>query len=222
MRQKQECKNLLYSNGFISATMSKQIIAVDIDDVLSLHAEAFIAYSNKTYNTQFKVEDYNEHWADLWGVNFEELENRVSAYHESGIFEKYQPRADAAKVLKKLSKDYVLIVITSRKSEVTEITTSWLTKHYPDIFESIHHAGMWDVVNEASLSATKAKLSKELGASYIIDDQLKHCVDSARLGINAILFGNYRWNQAVSLPDNVTRCSNWNEVNGYFYANKTR
>jgi uncharacterized HAD superfamily protein len=201
---------------------SKQIIAVDIDDVLSLHAEAFIAYSNMTYHTQFKVEDYDEHWADMWDVSFQELENRVRAYHESGAMEKYQPRTDAILVLKKLSKDYVLIVITSRKSEIMGITASWLTKYYPNIFESIHHAGMWDIVDDSSITATKAKLCQQLGASYIIDDQLKHCVDSAQLGIHAILFGDYQWNQTEFLPKNVTRCSNWTEVKNYFYADKTR
>lgn len=202
------------------ANKPKRIIAVDIDDVLSLHAEAFVEYSNRTFHTKFNVDDYDEHWADLWGIDNEELERRVQAYHDSGVMEAYQPRDGAISVLKRLTLDYSLIVITSRKTAMTEITTAWLTRHYPDIFSSVHHAGMWDIVDESSVHATKAKLSKELGASFIIDDQLKHCVESAEIGIKALLFGDYKWNHTDSLPLGVTRCKDWAEVEEYFYGSK--
>lgn len=63
---------------------------------------------------------------------------------------------------------------------------------------------------------TKGELAKSIGADYIIDDQIKHVLAAAELGIRGILFGDYAWNKADVLPDNVTRVNDWQEVLNYF------
>ena len=50
----------------------------------------------------------------------------------------------------------------------------------------------------------------------MIDDQPKHCLSAAECGVEALLFGNYRWNQLADLPDRVTRVQDWEEVERYF------
>jgi len=82
--------------------------------------------------------------------------------------------------------------------------------------DHIHFAGIWDKISDASIARTKGELCQELGADYIIDDQLKHCVGAAKLGLKALLFGNYLWNQNGSLPENVQRVDDWSGVLRYF------
>jgi hypothetical protein len=57
---------------------------------------------------------------------------------------------------------------------------------------------------------------KDVGAAYLIDDQLKHCLAAHDMGVQALLFGNYAWNQASDLPDGIVRCAGWADVADYF------
>jgi uncharacterized HAD superfamily protein len=195
--------------------MSK-IIAIDIDDVLSMHAEAFVEYSNRYYHTNLNVSDYIEHWSKLWSVGHDELENRVGLYHAREIMAHYHPKKDAHNVLKVLQKKYTLIVITSRKSATKDMTATWIEKYFPGIFKEIYYAGIWDKVSDKSINETKAKLCLDLHADYLIDDQLKHCIAAKKVGVQGILFGNYAWNVLPKTDSSIIRCSNWNEVLEFF------
>lgn len=196
--------------------MARKIIAIDIDDVLSANAEGFIAYSNQHYGTNLKVEDYQEHWQELWDVDHQETERRARHFHTSGTALKYR-RIDAAKlVLTDLAKEYRLIVTTSRRKEMIPDTIAWLDEYFSGIFEDVRFSGVWDTIDENSHLATKVDLCQEIGANFLIDDQLKHCVAAAQAGIEALLFGDYPWNQIDKLPKGVTRVADWQEVKRYF------
>ena len=58
--------------------MKRGSIAIDLDDVLAAHVESFVAFSNANYGTNLGVEDYRDHWANLWGVENEEIERRAA------------------------------------------------------------------------------------------------------------------------------------------------
>ncbi len=196
--------------------MRKSVIAVDIDDVLSANAEGWVAYSNKRWGTKLKPEDYTEHWSLMWGTDHEETERRAVEFHKAKVVGKYRHFDEAKPVLEALARKYSLVVTTSRRRDLMDETTEWISMYFEGIFDEIHYAGMWDKVTDASAQATKAELCKLIGADYLIDDQLKHCLAADIVGIKAILFGNYSWNQADSLPAGVTRCVDWQAVAGYF------
>jgi 5'(3')-deoxyribonucleotidase len=192
-------------------------IAVDVDEVLSASAQGFVAFSNERWGTNLTVDDYHEHWAQMWGVSEEEADTRQEILNNEGIIQSYQPFANAYDVLKKLSKNYRLLVATSRTSFLSEETVIWIDKHFQGIFENIHHSGIYDVTDEDRHKATKAQLCIDIGADYLIDDQLKHCVGVAEVGIQSILFGDYAWNRTNDkLPESVTRCKDWTEILEYF------
>lgn len=196
--------------------MSKKTIAIDIDDVLSANAAGFIAYSNLQWGTNLKEEDYDEHWAKLWGTDHAETQRRAVNFHLSGVVGQYEHDPTALPILEELAKEYRLVITTSRRKELVLETTQWLNKYFNGIFEEIHYAGMWDEFNESSHTATKAELCREIGADYLIDDQPKHCIGAAEADIPALLFGEYTWNKDVQLPDNVTRVKDWQAVKEYF------
>lgn len=200
--------------------MKKPIIAIDIDDVLAANAAGFVAYSNEKWGTNLKVEDYVEHWAQIWKTehDIEETTRRRDQFIGSGAHGSFASDRIANVVLKKMSETYELHILTSRMVSMKDDTFSWLAKHYEGIFseDSIHFAGIWDTLTHNSHTLTKAEVVKTIGADYLIDDQLKHCEAVAVEGVKALLFGDYRWNQTDQLPKNISRVSNWSEVGDFF------
>lgn len=201
--------------------MSKPIIAIDIDDVLAANAAGFVKYSNERWGTHLTVEDYDEHWGKIWQVDHAEVERRALELHESGIFAEYNHYEEALDVLQRLKRHYTLLCATSRRLSIKDLTEEWLHKYYPNIFETVHYAGIYDAaIVDASYARTKKDVLLKIGADYLIDDQLKHCFSAAEAGVQAIVFGDYSWNREDSLPENVTRCLNWSDVGAYFEQRK--
>ena len=197
----------------------RKTIAIDIDDVLADNAGGFVEFSNARWGTHLTPEQYDEHWAKIWEIDNQETERRATIFHESGAFTRYRHDDSALPVLRRLSQDFNLLVLTSRRTQTQGDTRLWLHEHYPGIFtdETIHFAGIWDTVNDQSIARTKGDLVEALGADYLIDDQLKHCQSVALNGKRALLFGNYAWNQTDLLPKGVVRVDDWLAVERYFY-----
>jgi uncharacterized HAD superfamily protein len=197
----------------------RRTIAVDIDDVLSKSAEGFVAFSNERWSMNLTPEDYNEEWAVVWGVSLDEALQRSLEFHASGVIGQYETVDAALPVLERLKKDYDLVVVTSRRSVLKPETDAWIGRHFPGIFKELHYAGIWDNLTNDSvgyaLKRTKAELCRELGAEYLIDDQLKHCVGAAEAGIRSLLFAT---RPPDGLPHGITPVENWNAVAEYFHV----
>ncbi len=201
--------------------MKKPTIAVDIDDVLAANAEAFIDFTNKRWGTNLTPRDYTEHWIEVWQVDHEEEMRRIDAVHKAMIFKDYRHFPEAIPILKQLSEKYDLVVLTARQKVISRDTLDWIERYYKGIFSDVHFAGIWDGMNRDShvrIKYTKGRVAKEIGADYLIDDQTKHCLAAAEAGIEALLFGNYPWNQLKKLPNKVKRVNDWQAVLEYFNA----
>lgn len=194
--------------------MKRPIVAIDLDDVLADNAGGFVAWSNARWGLNLTVEDYDERWGNMWqtGRDSEETERRAIEFHHSGAVGNYRHFPEALPVLKRLAKRYELVIVTSRRGILKLETHGWLDRHFPGVFSAVHFAGIYDDMTLGRHAATKTELCQKIGAAYLIDDQAKHCVDAARVGIRALLFGDYAWNRSESLPDGVTRVRDWAEV----------
>src|SRR3989338_11006305 len=93
-------------------------IAVDIDDVLAANAEGFVEFSNQRWGTHLKPDEYTEHWAEMWGVDFEEVEKRRHIIIEERVFLKHRLFEEVRSVLKKLAKNHKLVIVSSRGPRV--------------------------------------------------------------------------------------------------------
>lgn len=197
--------------------MARPIIAVDIDDVLADNAAGFVAFSNERWGTHLTVDDYSEHWALLWQVDEAETEQRAQEFSRSGTVAAYHHDEMALAVLRRLKQRFELIVVTSRRVRLESETRAWLERYYSGIFTSINFAGIWDgPVTGREVYRTKATVCQALQANYLIDDQLKHCEAVAACGMQALLFGEYRWNRSDHLVQGVTRVADWRAVEAYF------
>ncbi len=202
----------------VPSTPSKPVIVVDIDDVLAAGAQAFIDYSNQKYGTHLTIEDYQDSWDKTWGVNLEETHRRAIEYHQLKIHAQYPAISGALEVLKQLKKHFTLKLLTTRRDSINQLTRDWINQYYPNIFSEIVFTKFFvdTKLERKDIDRTKGELARELGASYLIDDQLKNCLSAADNGIEALLFGDYPWNRSDKLPAKVTRVSNWAEVSDYF------
>lgn len=194
----------------------KPIIAVDIDDVLSLTTKYILAYANERWGHANTIEEFSEDLAEMWQIDEEEAERRWIEYLDSGIMGTYDVIPEAKSVLQSLKSRYSLIAVTSRRATVLDLTNEWINTNYPDIFEAVHSARIYGEGNANALTLTKGTVLRELGVSYHIDDQPKHCIGAHTAGIIAILFGDYPWVKRAVVPKGVVRCKDWAAVLEYF------
>lgn len=198
--------------------MSKPIIAIDLDDVLADSAAEFVTFGNKLLGVDLSVEDYNEHFATMWSVDEEEAEKIALEFHASGISAHYLHKEEAVEVLRNLAERYELVIMTSRRQVLEKMTLDWLDKHYKGIFSKVYFTGIWEGEGDNKASLTKASLCKEINAQFLIDDQPKHCLGVAEVGIETLLFGDYPWNRQIKDQPRVTRVASWPAVEEYFNA----
>lgn len=193
-------------------------ILSDADDVLADNASGFAEFSNRTWGTNLTAEDFSEDWRTMWGVDLAEVNRRAKIFQTSDTVLHYKPIPGATVALQSIGKAHDLGVLTSRRHGLRAHTATWLDQHYPDAFPlGVHYSGIFDTVKTTDAhTITKAEKFLELGGDVLIDDQLKHCAAVAAYGKRAILYGNYAWNQASELPDGVTRCETWEEIEEYF------
>jgi uncharacterized HAD superfamily protein len=190
-------------------------IAIDIDNVLAASAESFVVISNRLFGDHITVDDFNEDWQKMWGINHDEAVRRAKILFEHQYQKGYLPTDGASKAINELSMHYNLVLVTSRKKISEDLTRNWLKQHFEYPFEEIVFADFWDDDNKNAKDGHlrhKGDLFAQVNADIVIDDQLKHCVAAAEQGMQVVLFGDYPWNQANELPDSIIRCKDWVDV----------
>lgn len=189
--------------------MAKPLIAIDVDDVLAEHNAGLANWHNKNFGTTHTAESYfSEWWADVWQISPELAEQRAQAFHEAREHRNLRPVPGAVAALKTLKQSYDLVVITVRRQLIIDDTAAWLNRHFPELFTAVRFIHFWD----AKQKTTKAEMCQALGARYFIDDSVKHCLQTAEMGIPTLLFGDRSWNQLPALPPGVQRVNNWPEA----------
>lgn len=201
--------------------MTKQIIAIDLDDVLGAENEAVRLFANERYGLNHAPEDYladgdyGSYWEGIWRVDETEAKKRYEEYVAAGgkYHHELIPGTEDAVIM--LKQHYELVIVTVRGNRHIEATKKWVQRHFPDVFKGIEFVPLWDTADK---KATKASICEKIGASYLIDDHIGHCRLAAEAGIQCLLFGDYGWNRKVDLPPRVVRARDWQEVLEYFDA----
>lgn len=196
----------------------RKIIAVDIDDVIAAETEGVRQFINQEYGEAHTAEDYLRegeywtYWQDIWDVSSEEAATRLEAFLKSPIKDNLKLVHGAMQAINMLKQRYELVIVTSRYGRQLETTIPWVEKHFPKTFSRVEFVAI------RGEGATKASVCKEIGATYLIDDNVEHCKLAAKQGIKALLFGNYGWSKNVSSSPGIIRVDNWQEVLEYFNA----
>lgn len=188
--------------------MAKPILAIDIDEVLFPFMVTMLEHTNSTYGLSHSIEEVKDFNLGFWSISDSDAIERVHTVsrldHRSV---NALPNANSA--LSLLKGQYQIFIVTSRHEEFRARTEEWLSHHFPGLYDKLIMTGNHYSGREFR---SKAEVCLELGVSMLVDDQLHYAKESAQLGLPCILFGDYPWNQAESLPDGVVRAQDWNEV----------
>lgn len=194
--------------------MSRQTIAVDIDDTMVVHFQYLINWYNERYGTQLTLEHNHPTVFEPWGTDSDaEAIRRVHQFFDTPQFRNAKPFKEAVAALRVLDDRYNLVVVTSRDTLIEQVTLSWLDEHFTEVFKDVHFTAIYSLEGKAR---SKIDVCRSIGASYIIDDVLDTTEKAATAGMRAVLFGDYPWNKADDLPKGVTRCKDWPAVLEYF------
>ena len=198
--------------------MKKKVIAIDVDHVLADSTEALRLVVNERLNVNLLPEhykipgDYWNHYEEVWRrhgvddqISLEDIEPMMEA-NQSHVL----PHRGAEKVLQILSKQYSLIIVTSRPYSWRSATENWLANNFPRIFSKVLFTN--DLKN--STPKSKGQLCAENDVSWLIDDNIEHAKSAIGHNINVVLFGDYGWHHKA--PADITRCRDWAAVLEYF------
>jgi len=193
-------------------TTDKRTIALDIDDVLVDMNETMRLWSNRVSGVELTPEQYQmpaEYWGyyervwetyGLKGLSYDDFEADLIAdqLHVPVL-------AGASFAIEELQKQFHVILITSRNTELERQTRAWVKAHLPGDID-IYFAKN----NRLKSGRSKGELCVELGAFMLIDDNVEHITSALNEGVEAILFGDYGWQP--SIPNGAIRCSSWPAV----------
>jgi predicted amidohydrolase/5'(3')-deoxyribonucleotidase len=190
-------KNPFILRTFQLAMATKEIIAVDIDEVLAFFMPNLVNFHNAAYSTEFTVDSFRSYdFHKIWGGTIADANVKMDEFFESTHFKDNMiPIPHALEALNELKKDYDLHIVTARLNKLEDITRAWIGKHYPNIFHEIHFGNHYA---SSGKSRSKPEMCKAINAKLLIDDSLTYATQCIREGIKVILFGNYAWNQ---VPD---------------------
>lgn len=190
---------------------AKPVLAVDVDEVLYPFMPMFIKHHNQHYGTNTSLEQLTSYVLEENFVMAEDQKiERIDRFVANGGFTAGVPLEQSQDALRALTQRYDVVVVTSRWQDWEQDTLAWLQRHYPDVFKGIHFAN--SITWNRGDKHNKAAICQRLGAVAFIDDSLDNVQEVAATGIPSLLFGDYPWNQADELPENVQRVKDWNEV----------
>lgn len=195
--------------------MSKEVLALDIDDVVVKHVEGFIQWSNTTYGTVLTPDDYSEAWHELWNIEKDQVEERKKLFFTDEIVGGFEIVEGAGEGLMALAGIKKIIGVTSRRESLQPITEQVLEIVAPGAVDDIVFATFFR--DGQKFTRSKAEICPQIGAMDLIDDHLKHCLSVSKAGVNAVLFGDYPWNTSSDeLPKNIVRAKDWPAVLSHF------
>jgi uncharacterized HAD superfamily protein len=159
-------------------------IGIDFDDVLAPSIIGFRKYFNNKHNKVHEKIYWDE--LDTLGLSFEEFikewnEFCVTDYHNNMI-----PISDSIDVLKRLSKEHELYLISARSTKLEKTTRKLIDNYFPNIFKEIHLINKKEEINNK-----KSEVCLEQKIDIMIDDSLSNLIDCEKVGTKGIWFTQY-------------------------------
>lgn len=194
--------------------MNKQVIAVDVDEVLFPLVDDFAVWHNQLYGTSITSAMFNTYqFHDTLQITIPETVSRIRQYMANDQTP-IQPISNAQQVIGRLSDVYEIAVVTARNPNYRSVTQAYLDAYFSPHVSHVHMVGN---KGDVSLVRPKAQVCKEINAVALIDDSLGHVSECAGIGMQGVLFGDYSWNRHnEQLPERVVRCVDWSEVAEFF------
>lgn len=184
----------------------REVVAVDMDDVVVETAAHIIQHVNTTYGVSMTIDRFYTREPEAWGApDIETAVRRVNSFLETEEYFMSTPIQESITALRSIKKIHDLYIVTGRPDFTELATRKWLKSHMPDLFEDVVFTNYFD----PNKVRTKGDVCRELGATVLIDDHIDHCISAQDRGIRPILFGRYPWNDVPAIPDGIERAEHW-------------
>lgn len=200
--------------------MTKPVIAFDCDDVIVATGSLLVGYYNALHGTNVQPEEfYSKDYEHVWQAGPEVAVRDLFAYLLTDDYADLPPMDGAVEVLRELTKNFTLYIVTGRPDATEAATKKWVEKYLPGVFEDVIFTNFFKLSDSKGALRTKADVCKELGAQYLVDDHLHHIQNVSEQGITGLLFGDLPWEQPAVLPPLAAKIKDWKELQSYFSAN---
>ncbi len=199
--------------------MTKPVIAFDCDDVIVATGSLLVGYYNALHGTNVQPEEfYSKDYEHVWQAGPEVAVRDLFAYLLTDDYADLPPMDGAVEVLRELTKNFTLYIVTGRPDATEAATKKWVEKYLPGVFEDVIFTNFFKLSDSKGALRTKADVCKELGAQYLVDDHLHHIQNVSEQGITGLLFGDLPWEQPAVLPPLAAKIKDWKELQSYFSA----
>lgn len=198
-------------------TKNKPVIAVDVDDVLFPTNDGTRGFVNNNFDRDYSEEDHSQpgeykgYFERVWGVDHDTAEHWYHSFINSGALTEMEPVEGAIEAIKELEKNHTLVVVSARHEDQVDMTHQWLLKHFPSVFKDVRFISGWYHGRKVS----KGDVCREIGADYLIDDHIDHCLEAEKAGTKALLFSEYGWSKDER-ANSLTRVKDWPAVKKFF------
>lgn len=206
----------------------KKRIAIDIDDVLAEHTDFVRRYVNEklgvalTYEDyRIKLNEYDYYFKTIWESHSIDHSGLMEEIHDKYVRDQsFVTLIEGAKeAVDKLKAGYDLYAVSSRPINQLEATLDWIQREFEGIFQDVTCLGNH---HNHDKIYSKGGYCEKIGAKWLIDDNLRHCLSAVNHGAHAILFGNYGWQLESEVPESVVWLESWEEVTGYLLREANR
>ena len=191
---------------------NRNLVVVDLDDVLVEFTARFFRWHNRWYGTNLTVEDLAEskYLFEAWNGTVGEATERVRLFFQEEDILGMDPITGADACLHSLQANHRLAVVSARSPRFAAVTESWIQRHFDGVFDQVILGIGHSERGEGT--TTKGQVCQQIGASVLIDDQVAHLAGAADAGLRTLLFGRYPWNRTQPLPTGTERVADWAEV----------
>jgi len=166
---------------------SKQVIAVDLDEVLFPFVKPFFEeHFNPKFGTNYIEDDiFTYELENVVGKTREEVISEIDIFYKSGALERILPFNNAAEIIDFLRIKYALHAVTARPDFIREETQQSLQMHFPkNSFQAIHFTNQYHGGSEIR---EKVDICKLIGAIAIVEDSYRNAIQCADSGMKAFL-----------------------------------
>lgn len=186
-------------------------IGIDIDEVLAATFSGFLVFLKNSRGIDIPWENQTHHdLSKIPGSGVTKADENVlwreymDFHHES--IEPISGSQEGISALKHAG--HSLVAITGRhEGNHRGYTELWLSRHFPDCFDSVHFTN-----HGHETSITKSSVCKNLGIKLMVDDNLDFALELSENDIHAIVL-NKPWNRLR--PEShplLVRVDSWPEI----------
>ncbi len=182
-------------------------IGIDVDEIVVEFTKGYLRFYTAKYNKKVLFENLFSY--DLWlplGISKEEAFELAEEYYNSKDFENIEVVEGAVQGINDLAEENEIFFITSRPVKIKQKTYNFLKAHFPNLNLKLIHSKHYQLPGKK-----KSELCKELGISFLIEDDERNVLDCAKEGVKVIVLSK-PWNKNLQEQSNIIKANNWREV----------